>query len=286
MSENQDRKLDAYAKYDAMETEALEELLRFDAHTQGDGKTDVDAILYILEVLEDRGRNKDQLTGKTALEAFESFKQNYLPEEIHIEPVPEAAKPEKKPLRWMRGLTAAAAVLAFVILGSVTASAFGFNIWKAVAVWAQETFRLESDVKAESELPDPGIVLPYASLEEAIYALELKTGIVPTWIPEGYVLTDIRIDENPMRKKYIGVYSNGEKEIKIVVQSYQNAYPEQIEQSDGTEETYVSNGVIFHFFEDIDTLQAVWIQDSYECYVSGSLTVEQMEMMIDSISKG
>lgn len=286
MSENRDRGIRDFSQYDTMATEELEEILRFDADAPEGEDTDVDVILYALEVLVDRRRKNNEITGNTALEAFESFKEHYLPEGIFIEPVLTAKKPRSKPLCWLRGLTAAAAVLACIFLGSVTANAFGFNIWKAVAVWAQETFHLQSDVKVDTEVQGIDRNREYTSLEEAIYDAEEVLGIVPTWIPEGYVLTDIRTDENPLRKKYVAVYENQGTMLKIVVQSYQDGYPEQVERKNGTEETYIAGGNIYYLFEDIDTLQAVWVQDSYECYISGELTVEQMEKMIDSISKG
>lgn len=286
MSENRDRGIRDFSQYDTMATEELEEILRFDADAPEGEDTDVDVILYVLEVLADRRRKNNEITGNTALEAFESFKEHYLPEGIFIEPVLTAKKPRSKPLRWLRGLTAAAAVLACIFLGSVTANAFGFNIWKAVAVWAQETFRLESDQKAESELPEKDNQLQYSSLREVLRKDKIEIPLVPTWIPEGYVLTDIRMDENPLQKIYIGFYEKGDKKLKIVVQSYQSGYPEQVERKDGTEEIYIADGNIYYFFEDVDSLQAVWILDSYECYISGELTVEQMEKMIDSISKG
>ena len=286
MSENRNRSERDFSKYDEMETEDLEQILRSDADAPEGVEPDVELILYVMEVLANRRRNNDQVSGKTALEAFESFKQNYLPEEDSMETAPTANRPKVRPMRWLRGLTAAAAVLAFVFLGSVTANAFGFNIWKAVAVWAQETFRLESEIKAESELPVTDINREYQSLESAIYDSEEVYGIVPTWIPEGYVLTDIRVDENPLQKIYIGFYEKDTKKVKIVVQSYQSGYPEQIEQSGEYEETYISSDIVYHFFEDNAQMRVVWINDTYECYITGELTIEELEKMVDSIEKG
>lgn len=286
MSENRDRGIRDFSQYDTMATEELEEILRFDADAPEGEDTDVDVILYVLEVLADRKRKNNEITGNTALEAFESFKEHYLPEGIFIEPVLTAKKPRSKPLRWLRGLTAAAAVLACIFLGSVTANAFGFNIWKAVAVWAQETFRLESDQKAESELPKADREIGYTSLEEAIYDAEEVRGIVPTWIPEGYVLTDIRIDENPLQKIYIGFYEKDEKKLKIVVQSYQSGYPEQIEQSEENGKTYIVLDTVYHFFEDNTQMRAVWIEGNYECYITGELSIDELEKMVESIKKG
>ena len=286
MSENQDRGIRDFSQYDTMATEELEEILRFDADAHEGEDTDVDVILYVLEVLADRRRNNNEVTGKTALEAFESFKQDYLPEGIHIDSVPEAKKSGIRPMRWLRGGTAAAAVLAFVFLGSVTANALGFNIWKAVAVWAQETFRLESDVKAESELPVTDRKLEYTSLADALERLEQKTGIVPTWIPEGYELEDLTILENPIQKIYSALYMHEDKVIKITVRSYRDSYPEQIEQSYGEEKLYEAFGIEFHVFSDNKQIRAAWIDGSYECYITGEITINQIEDMIDSIKKG
>jgi len=286
MSENQDRGIRDFSQYDTMKTEDLEEILRFDADAPEGEEPDVDVILYVLEVLADRRRNNSEITGNTALEAFESFKRDYLPEGIHIDSVPEEKKPVIRPVRWLRRLTAAAAVLAFVLLGTVTANAFGFNIWKAVAVWAQETFRLESDIKAESELPEADISRGYNSLEEAIYDAERVHNIVPTWIPDGYELIDIIVDETPLQKCYIGIYQYNNEKLKISVRSYQNGYPEQIEQSDGEEELYEISGVLFHVFSDKEQVRAAWIDGNYECYITGVITIEEMEMMIESIKKG
>lgn len=286
MSENQDRGIRDFSQYDTMATEELEEILRFDTDAPEGEDTDVDVMLYVLEVLADRRRNNVEVTGKTALEAFESFKQDYLPEGIHIDSAPEEKKPMIRPARWLRGLTAAAAVLAFVFLGAVTANALGFNIWKAVAVWAQETFRLEGEIKAESELPEVDISREYHSLESAIFDSERVHGIVPTWIPEGYELDELIVDENPLRKKYVAVYSNEGTMLKIVVQSYQSGYPEQIEQSGEYEETYISSDTVYHFFEDNAQMRVVWINDSYECYITGELTIDELEKMVESIEKG
>lgn len=286
MSENRNRSERDFSKYDEMETEDLEQILRSDADAPEGVEPDVELILYVMEVLANRRRNNNQASGKTALEAFESFKQNYLPEEVSMETAPDANQPKGRPMRWLRGLTAAAAVLAFVFLGSVTANAFGINIWKAVAVWAQETFHLQGDVMVDTEVQGTERDIGYASLEEAIYDVERVYNVAPTWIPDGYELFELIVDENPLQKIYVAVYSNGEARLKIAVQSYQNGYPEQIEHSDGTEETIEVSGIIYHIFEDNDQLRAVWIKDSYECYITGELTVEQIETMIHSIEKG
>lgn len=145
---------------------------------------------------------------------------------------------------------------------------------------------MESDRKADTQTQGEEMNLKYETLEDAIYDLEGVQHIVPTWVPKGYRLFDLVIDENPLQKIYVAVYSNGEKKLKIVVQSYQNGYPEQIEQSDGIEETCISSDVIYHFFEDLEQTRVAWIDDSYECYITGELSIDELKKMVDSIRKG
>ena len=79
MSENQNCGIGNLSQYDAMTTEELEEILRLDAEMPEGQESDTEKILYIMEVLAERKRNTSH-TGNTALEAYESFKQNYMPE--------------------------------------------------------------------------------------------------------------------------------------------------------------------------------------------------------------
>lgn len=278
MSDNQGRESRDFSRYDSMETAELEELLRLDADAPEGTEPDVELMLYVLEVLNKRNRIKE-VVGDSTQETFESFMQDYFPEDIPI------VKPSaRKPLRWVRRLaTAAAAVLVFVMLGAVTADAFGFNIWRAVAVWAQETFHFEMGNDARIDDPNPDNDLPYESLEDAIYTLEMATGIVPTWIPEEFKLTDIRVDETPMQKVYIGFYKNENMEMKITVRSYLSGRPEQIEQGDGYTDKKIVNEIEYHYFSNMDQNRVAWINGSYECYISGDVTVEQLEKMVDSI---
>lgn len=278
MSDNQGRESRDFSRYDSMETEELEELLRLDTDAPEGAEPDVELMLYVLEVLSKRNRIKE-VVGDSTQEAYESFMQDYFPEDVHIE------KPStRKPLRWVRRLTAAAAaVLVFVMLGTVTANAFGFHIWRAVAVWAQETFHFQMGDEARVDDPKPDIELPYESLEDAIYTLEMATGIVPTRIPEGYVLTDIIVLENPMQKTYSAFYEDGERYLKISVKSYLIDNPEQIEQSEGDSQVEVIDGVEYYYFSDYNQNRVVWINGSYECYISGDVTVEQLEEMVNSI---
>ena len=194
MSENQNRGIGDLSKYDAMTTEELEEILRLDAQAPEEQESDTEMILYVMEVLAAR-KNNNGHTGKTALEAYESFTQNYMPEVDNIETTSKVSTKTRIAFpRWLRSLTATAAVLAILLVGSVTAQAFGLNIWEAVVKWTQETFQFGEWGRANVNND-----LPYASLKEALEEGEITTSLTPDWFPSGYELVDINVEIMPLQ---------------------------------------------------------------------------------------
>lgn len=277
MSENQIRRIGDLSYCDTMTTEELEDILRLDAEMPEGQESDTEKILYIMEVLAERKRNTSH-SGKTALEAFESFKQNYMPETDNTT-VP--TKTRHRCPRWVRSLTAAAAVLAILLVGSVTAKAFGFNIWKAVIQWTQETFHF-----GEWGNSEPRSNLSYDSLQEALEQGEITTPLAPTYIPEGFSLDTINVEQTPQKKTYTAKYVRGEQALRISVQDHLGKSPFYVEQSEGLVEEYKVNGVTYYLFDNNEQVQAVWIVDSYECCISGRVTIDELKQMINSIEKG
>lgn len=283
MSENQNRGFRDFSKYDAMETKELEAILRLDAENPEGQESDTEKILYIAEVL--ASRVEAQNTGKTALEAWESFKKHYLPvEEDGVEHTPETKRPVRP---WVPRLTAAAAAIVLVVGLSATAvNALGWqDIWNAVAKWAKETF---SFVSGDAELTEPeeSFAQEYTSLQEALAATDCDFNAIPTWIPDGYVLQRIVVDEKPLQSVFIAFYRNSEKDLKITVRSYLDGDPEKVEVNETLLEIYELSGMEYYIFRNDTQLRAVWVNDSCECYISGELTVDTLKAMINSIGKG
>ena len=277
MSENQNCGINMFANYDSMTTEELEEILRLDAEMPEGQESDTDKILYVMEVLTERKRNSSH-AGNTALEALETFKQHYMPETDHsTAPV----KSKSKCLRWVRSLTAAAAVLAILLVGSVTAKAFGFNVWKAVIQWTQETFHF-----GDWGNSNPKNNLSYNSLQEALSQGKITKSLAPTWFPDGYELTDITVEQTPLKKTYKAIYTNAGKDIVITIQDHLGKSPYYIEQSEGLIEEYKESEITYYIFENNNQTQAVWIVDSYECCIAGKATIDELKLMINSIEKG
>lgn len=279
MSENQNRD---FSKYDSMTTEALEEILRLDANAPEGGESDVELLLYVMEVLANRRRNTEN-TGKTALEAWESFQREYLDDED------DALKHTsgKKTAPWLRRLLAAAAAIVLVICIPLTAQALGWaDIWNVFARWAKETFSFASGEDVQVSEPDTVSEEGFTSLRDALSKSNRDASLVPVWIPDGYVLDIVEKDINPIQENYNAIYKKGDAYLIIRVMAYLDADPEKIEINENLLDVYERESIQYYIFSNVDQIQVIWSKDSYECIISSELTIEEIKSMIDSIGKG
>ena len=288
MPNNQDRKDNRFSRYDAMSTEDLQAFLREDASKPVGEESDTKEILYVMEVL--ARRRKEQQEGKDPAEALASFKNKYYTENETpsiSESVPVARKRSNNG-RWKRGLVAAVAAIFILVIGnSITASALNFDLFAIIAKWTQETFHFGyAGQFDETNSPDTNVDIPYSELQEALDELNIQTALVPTWFPDGYKEGDVRITESPKHRSFIANYKSGEKTIIIRIADYLDSYPMQIEQSNTLIEVYSSDGIDYYIFDNYDVLKAVWINQNFECYISGPLSVSEIKKIIDSIQKG
>ena len=286
MPDTRNRRDDEFAKYDAMSTEELQQLLREDASKPVGEESDTDVLFYVMEVLAKRRKERNE--GKSPEEALESFKKHYNTEnEISSDSERVPAAPKRCGIgHWMKSLIAAAAVFVFVIGGSLTANAMGFDLWEVIAMWTQETFHFVYAGDENTDAPEKDYLTPYAGLQAILELHGVDVALVPTWIPEGYTEVDVSVEETPKQRRFAAKYQSGDDKIRIRIADYLDTAPSQIEQSDSLIEVYQSNGVDYYIFNNYDQIKAVWINDSFECYIMGPLELSEIKEVIDSIAKG
>lgn len=288
MPDSKNRRDLELAKYEAMSTEELQALLREDASKPEGEEVDEGVLFCVMEVLAKRRQARNE--GKSPEEALESFVMNYMPEDedapgTERESTVRSFKPNAR--RWMSGLVAAAAMLVLVFGMSLTANAFGFDIWEIIVQWTQETFHFSYATDAtDSREPHKEDASIFEGLQMALDDYDISTKIVPTWIPEGYDEADVQIFDTPKQRQFVAMYQRGDDSIRIRIANFLDGDPEQIEQSDSLIEVYSLGETTYYIFDNEDQLQAAWITDNFECYISGPLTLSEIKTMIDSIEKG
>lgn len=282
MSDNQGREVRDFSKYDAMATDELENILRLDAEAPEGAESDTELLLYIMEVLVERNKATG-ITGNDAHSAWKSFQENYMPKNT----LDISEKRRRPAAPWVRRLAAAAAVVALVVIIPVSANALSFEkLWDIFARWAKETFSFVSGEETELSEPTPEHKDEYYSLQELLEACKHRSDIIPTWIPDGYVLDRITQNITPTQEIYLAFYLKDNDVFKIRVQTYLSEDIFSYEIEEGNPEILSISGVEYYIIDNVDQIQVIWINDIYECVISGDLSIEEAKMMVNSIGKG
>ena len=272
-----------FSHLDKLSTEELQEILRQDSLLDDDS-SDIDTILYITDLLAKRSDSSNN--SKDVEAAWKSFKENYYPYISDPEPLYSFDSPEDKVVkakprhlsRAMRTLSVAAVLAVVIISGSLTASAFGYNLWGAVAEWTRDTFGFTQSSQNNG-------IYPFENLRDALAAYDIDEPIVPQWIPDGYGEDTVQAAETPDSKIIVAVSKYGSKEIKLEVKIFDDPSNRHwlYEMFEDDVEKYFSNGIDFYIMKNDDFTRVSWAVGNNECSILCSLKPKEIYRMVDSI---
>lgn len=223
-------------------------------------------------------------------EGLERFRRRYASvlEAVAADPAPQASPvPEKRHFikPFAKALPLAAALI--LLLGTVTAQAFGVDVFSAIARWTAEIFRLDGGSAPYAAVTlrplEVGEEAVYESLEEAVAAFGIDAPIVPKEIPEGFELTEVRAIYD---KSGVLIYGNYEDTNRFFQIRYKEVSARDIyvfEKEYGDADTYFVDNYKHYFVVDLGRLKVVWQNGDFECKISGDISQEDTEAMIKSI---
>lgn len=285
MPEIPDRREQFALKYDNMEDEQLRDILRADASKPEGGESDVDEIFYVMELLARRRAERGE--ARDPAEALEAFKKRY-PNDLVVDEEDEACSEKVIPYSgrsagWKRRLVATAAAAALIAVGVMSAGAAKFNLWETIAKWTQETFHWGAVQETDNYVPTPDEQSPYADLLDMLRQNNMPANLVPTWLPDGFVLSETKVVEQPGRWIIYAQFENEDRYIVIQIHDYLNENPAQFEQSGKDLRVYSKNEIQYYIFLNNEATQIVWTVDHFECEIQGIISVVEAKQMIDSI---
>lgn len=195
---------------------------------------------------------------------------------------------EIKPKRKIFIATRAAAVIAAVIsLATIASYAAGYDIWASIATWTEETFVFRNNAPVESPLlTSPSSELH--SLEQALEEYGITEKLVPSYIPEGYEISDFLVNDI---NSCIALYEYLENEdgnvIKVSIVIYNNIVSRPHYSKDiGNPEKYISGDITHYIMSNTGEYLATWENGLYEGNISGLKEETELKKMIDSIYEG
>lgn len=273
-----------WARYEQLHDQLTDMLYPVDG-----GELDVEALDALLDQLDEVNPPASPLTTDTE-EALKNFYRGYAPlaEDMAAGAAQASpAVPEKR--RSAKPFAKAipiAAVLIF-LLGSMTAQAFGFNVFSAIARWTSEIFRLDGGAAPYAVVRlrplEEGEEAVYDTLEEAVAAFGIDAPIIPKEIPEGFELKEVKaVSENTG----ILIYANYESDnnffqIEYKEQAYHDGYI--FEKQHGDAKIYSVSNIKHYLIFDLGRQKINWENGDFECKISGDISEQELKDMIDSI---
>lgn len=281
MSEMEKR--EEISRYDSMSTEELQEILRKHAHGELDTEPDTDELFEIMEVLSAKRQQQEPQAFRSDEEALAEFRQHYMPKEK------EDIKPKviRFPNRMLKTVAAVLAVVIMFAVGtSITAKAFHVDIWSRFANWTKEIFQFTDQPQGtEPKNPEKEHNAELESLQDAIGQEKITENLVPTWMPNEYKSKNLQVVRTPRVLNISAVYEKDGSELIIKICQTVGVQAPQVEKNDDLLEVHTVDGVEYYIFSNTETLQAAWSIGEFECIIIGEISLEEMEKMIDSVSK-
>lgn len=283
-----------YPIFEQLSTEELEKLLAQDFAATGEEEPDVDYIMAIMGVINERekaaGRQIDvdaawkdfQEEYQGQASAFDRTIQRETESSDHQQVRP--ARNSKKKTHVFRYVFIAAAIVV-LLCGTAT----GFNqVFQAMVNWSAETFGFVSPYIKDSSLAEEQED-PYADLRLTV-AGYTDLSIIPKWAPEKTIKapnTNVQVTERKDMTTVSGVYEtdNGRFSIRICIHSNT---PPNYTFSYQWNESQVST---IHVVNELDHTivqnnkhnAIAWTNENAECMIQGDLSEDELIQMINSI---
>ena len=296
--------------FDGMSTESLQDILYRDSLTADSGDADMDTILHIMEVVARREKDSPNSHIPDADAALASFHKNYEPlarggrslyetdeplaqnsSSSPDDPFKRSQSPRRtrKPKRFRRITSIAAAVFVVIFIGSATAQALGLNLWGAIARWTSETFGLFTDrIAAQEDHPEEQVAEQLVTLQKLLFEHEVVTARLPSYIPDRYAEFDTTVTENPGYTDFACLMKSGETPTDLIVQYrlHRDApYTPLYEKDEASPDVYTHNGIDFYILTNKDAYCAVWSLGHLEGFISGAASRGELTVILDSIGE-
>ena len=269
---------------DTLSVPQLRQLLR--AEFESDG-ADVELIRNITTVLASKEDVNQQDIDVDA--AYKTFVDDYsqtepLFGEVFDEMDDSEAQKTTEPSRkntTARIAICIAAVIALLVGATLTAGAFGFNLWGWLTRWTDNDFRFVPAKTASTET----VSNDYTDIPSALAALGITEPLYPTWIPEGYEVYETVINTSPPIKVIATYLCTGNSTgLVIHITETKNIDYESIYEKDHMPLMQYNNGNNLHYiFKNYENYTAVWHTSDYEVTITGNISLDEMMKIIDSI---
>lgn len=277
-----------YAYLEQLTTEELDELLRLEFNADEED-ADPELVLAIMEVI--AKREPEDIPPIDPEETWKTFQARNLtkPSEQTTEDtntkqeetIVEYQPPHRRK-RWFASVVAAACAV-FVFCAPV---AHGSTILETMTNWKQSTFSLpnQQETGTVAVLTNPD----YLKVVEVVKAYT-DTPLLPNWYPDGTTVDYVEDNSLNGIVDYCISFTKGEQTYSLFIfmcgenDTMKSTYEKD---TNSGSVRYTSNGMPYYTVKNLERNVVIWQGKMSEYCISGYLSEEEIEQMMDSIDLG
>ena len=126
-----------------------------------------------------------------------------------------------------------------------------------------------------------------ADLLQTVKAFGVSDKVIPTWLPEGFTQEYIQITKDHLSQTtdFFANYLNGERNLSVCISSIHTDSNAVIEKDDRPVIEYEVHNVNWYIMHNLDNINATTVVGDREVLFYGTVTVDEMKKMIDSVYK-
>ena len=182
---------------------------------------------------------------------------------------------------------AAALVL---LIGTVTAQAYGENILDLFAKWTSEIFHLDGSARPEASIGHNDLaedeVREYATPQEMLDAFGIKGQLIPTQVPEEFGPPACRASRDKSGLKLELLYENTEHYIFFWYKQIGKESQSAVEKNSQAVTTWDFSGIKHYQLIDNGIEKLAWVNGDFECLAQSNIEGEAFHQVIKSIYGG
>ena len=254
-----------------LETAKLDEMLQAELEKS---TPDPDSIRLIMRILEGREAAAPEPITASEEAAWQQYQKRM-------------AGLRKKPSPVRRWVAAVASVVLVVglLFAVVPQQAEAETFWEMLQRWTatmlsyidrDETL---AEVDYVFETDNPGLQQVY----DAVVELGVTDPVVPMWLPEEYVLTELDSQKTPMQTSTWAKFSYGEHAIVYKIDVFNGEPAHEFYRDDTYFESYEKNGTLYNITRNIDNWVVVYTRDNIEITIFVDCQEDTLRRILGSI---
>lgn len=177
-----------------------------------------------------------------------------------------------------------------LLIGTVSAQAFGENFFDLFAKWTSEIFHLDDSAKPEASIGhndlEEGEVREYATPQEMLNDFGIKGQLIPTEVPEEFGAPTCWASGDRSGLKLEILYESTEHYIFFWYKQISKDNAADVEKNDQMITFWNYDGIKHYQLVDNGVEKITWVNGDFECHASGNVAKEDMSQVIKSIYGG